>query len=85
MYILDMKNTSIPHKSVKGLVARLAIQCVCPDTGVAGSFLFSGESYQQKGSRVTPVYDTLSELFPAVKADWQEVVPGNSGYGFIRR
>ncbi len=81
-----MKNTTIPHGPIfKGTIARLAIQCDCPDTGETGSFLFTGESHRAKGSRVTPVYDDLSELFPAVRAEWEEVTSGNAGDAFTKR
>lgn len=81
-----MQTSSIPHPLPlpRGLTARVAIQCDCPDTGHTGSFLFSGESHRSAGSRVSPVYDDLSELFPAVRADWQEVVPGNCGHGYTK-
>jgi len=79
-----MKIQSVPHIARKGLIARVAIQCECPDTGATGSFLFSGESHRNKQSRVTPVYDDLHELFHAVKADWREVTPGNCSQGFIK-
>ncbi|HSS99163.1 MAG TPA: hypothetical protein VLK33_19145 [Terriglobales bacterium] len=81
-----MKTDKIFHGPIfKGTIARVAIQCDCPDTGLTGSFLFTGESHKTKGSRVTPVYDDLAELFPAVKADWSEVSPGNSAYGFTKK
>lgn len=48
-----------PH----GTIAREAIQCVCPDTGALGSFLFTGESHRNKGSRVSPVCADLAELY----------------------
>ena len=80
-----MIDPTIPHKAVKGLIARVAIQCDCPDTGKTGSFLYSGESHRNKHSRVTPIYDDLHELFHAVKPDWQEVTPGNCSSGFTKR
>lgn len=82
-----MKTTSIPHSLPlpRGLIARVAIQCPCPDTGHIGSFLFSGESHAAAGSRVSPVYDDLAELFPAIRAEWDEVTPGNCGNGYTRR
>lgn len=82
-----MKITTIPRHTpiYKGTIARVAIQCECPDTGLTGSFLFTGESHKTKGSRVSPIYDDLAELFPAVKAHWQEVVEGNCGPGFTAR
>lgn len=79
-----MKTETLPHIPINGLVAKLAIQCNCPDTGAIGSFLFAGESHKSKHSRVTPVYSDLAELFPAVKAaGWTEVKDGNAGMGFI--
>jgi len=72
---------TLPHIPINGLVARLAIQCTCPDTGATGSFLFAGESPKSRHSRVTPIYPDLAELFPAVKASgWQEVKDGNAGF-----
>ena len=74
-----------PHEARKGLIARVAIQCDCPDTGKTGSFLFSGESHRNKHSRVTPVYSDLHEMFNAIKPDWEEVTPGNCSLGFVKR
>lgn len=81
-----MKTAAIPHYPPipRGLIARVAIQCVCPDTGETGSFLFSGESHRASCSRVSPVYDDLAELFPAVRAEWREVVEGNCAHGFSK-
>lgn len=82
-----MKSEIIPHSLplFNGLIARVAIQCVCPDTGITGSFLFSGDSHRASQSRVSPIYSDLAELFPAVLADWDEVVPGNCAYGLTYR
>ena len=80
-----MKTQVIPRSTpiFTGTIARLAIQCICPDTGEKGSFLFTGESHFNKGSRVTPVYEDLQELFSSVKPDWREIQDGNAGLGFI--
>ncbi len=71
----------------RGLIARLAIQCTCPDTGHTGSFLFTGPTHRASQSRVSPVFHDLYEMFtsPAFRADWQEVVNGNAGHGYIKR
>lgn len=83
-----MKTVIIPHHLplARGLISRLAIQCVCPDTGHKGSFLFTGESPKTKLSRVSPVYDDLTELFPAVRAaGWASVGGGgNCGMGYVK-
>ena len=81
-----MKETSIPHLPYNGLIARVAIQCECPDTGVTGTFLFSGESHRSKHSRVTPVYNDLHELLTSLNfpnSNWTEVQDGNCSFGFI--
>ena len=70
---------------VKGTIARVAINCDCPDTGITGDFLYTGESHRTKGSRVSPVYDDLFELFPAVLTDWEEIIPGNCSFGYSKR
>lgn len=80
-----MKTATIPHKAPKGLIAQIAISCRCPDTGIEGSFLFSGETWRAKGSRVSPVYDDLAELFPAVCADWEQIVHGYGCISYIKR
>lgn len=64
------------------MAARVAIQCDCPDTGLTGSFLFVGESHRAKHSRVSPVYDDLAEMFPAViGAGWKQT-PDNCATGY---
>ena len=82
-----MKTDSIPHSLPlpRGLIARVAIHCVCPDTGDEGCFLYSGESHRTKGSRVSLVYPDLAALFQAVRSDWQEVQDGNCAYGYTKR
>lgn len=73
-----MKTPSLPHTPYSGLIARTAIQCVCPDTGKTGSFLFSGESHRNKGSRVTPVFNDLTALYQFLNFnDW---IPANINY-----
>lgn len=57
----------------KGTIARTAIQCICPDTGKTGSFLFTGESHRIQGSRVTPVFPDLAELFIFIKSAWEPI------------
>ena len=82
----SMKNTSIPHIARRGLIARVAIQCQCPDTGETGTFLFSGESHRNKLSRVTPVFDDLHELLTTLNradSNWEEVKTGDCSLGFI--
>ena len=81
-----MKTDIIPHPLPlpRGLIARVAIQCDCPDTGHTGSFLFTGATHRASGSRVSPVYDDLAELFPAVRAEWREVTPGNCANGYTK-
>ena len=80
-------NESIPHIPVSGTIAKLAIQCVCPDTGKTGCFLFTGESHRTKHSRVTPIYSDLLAMFIDLKTDgseWKETINGNCAYGFIK-
>ena len=83
--VLSMKQSDIPHTPFKGTIARLAIQCDCPDTGATGSFLFVGESHRNKKSRVTPVYDDLYELCQAIGKDWEEVRGSVADCAFIKR
>lgn len=74
-----MKTETIPHQPFRGLIARVAIQCTCPDTGHTGTFLFSGETWRAKGSRVSPVYDDCYEMLPAIRRDW---APAGDAYTF---
>jgi hypothetical protein len=66
--------------------ARLAIQCHCPETGAEGSFLFTGESHRTPGSRVSPVFPGLVELFNwanSPECPFAEIEAGNAGSGFM--
>ena len=65
-----------------GVMARLVIQCVCPDTGETGDFLFVGDSHRAKGSRVSRIYPDLSDLIRG-EPDWEQV-PGD-GLTYVRR
>lgn len=81
-----MKTTSLPKIPVSGTVARVAIQCVCPDTGEQGSFLFTGPSHRTRFTRVSPLFDDLYELFKSVgPLGWHEVKPGNCAEGYAMK
>lgn len=56
--------------------ARIAVQCTCPDTGLTGSFAFTGESHRIKNTRVSPVCTCLTKLFPWLKANGWTEKPG---------
>jgi hypothetical protein len=71
-----MKTIFKINKPAQGVLASLATQCTCPDTGLTGSFLFTGESHRNPGSRVSEVYPGLAELFPAIKRDWETIGGG---------
>jgi hypothetical protein len=51
------------RKIPRGLHARSVIQCVEPDTGEIGCWLFTGDSHREPGSRVSPVFSDCLELF----------------------
>lgn len=74
----------IPNKVTnRGTIARLAIQCTCPDSGAIGCFLFTGDSHRTPGMRCTPVMDQV-ELYKYVKAQgWKEVSQGQRPAGSI--
>jgi hypothetical protein len=83
---LEPMKTETPHSPCTGLIARVAIQCACPDTGEIGSFLYSGETPRAKGSRVTPVYADLAGLFAATRGQWAQVGHGlDCAYTFTAR
>jgi hypothetical protein len=55
-------------------VSRVAIQCICPDTGVTGTFLFGGPSHRLPGSRISPVCVDFAALVPWCRANgWVQV------------
>jgi hypothetical protein len=65
----------------KGTVARVAIQCKCPDSGETGSFIFTGESYKISGSRVSPVFPSLLDLYEWNKTNgWISGPPSTNTY-----
>jgi len=51
----------------KGTIAQVAIQCVSPDTGETGTFLFIGESHRNINSTVSPVMGGVVELYEWAK------------------
>jgi hypothetical protein len=58
----------------RGTIARLAISCNCPDTGIEGTFLFTGESHRNEGSRISPIFPSLYELCGWMRTNgWKEV------------
>jgi len=57
-----MNAQTLPHIPYNGLIARVCMQCTCPDSGKVGTFLYSGETWRNKGSRVTPVFADLVAL-----------------------
>lgn len=59
----------------RGLIARTAIQCVDPETGLTGSWYFSGDSCRAKGARVSPLFADLYDLFRwlVTAPDWEFV------------
>lgn len=59
-----------PHGKVfNGTLAQVAIQCNCPDTEQVGCFLFTTQSHRNKGTRCSPVFADLAELFLWAKAN----------------
>jgi hypothetical protein len=75
--------TKLPHAPFRGLIARPAIQCTCPDTGETGCFLFSGETHRAAGSRVTPVFADCVALFSALRGQWEQVGHGLDVHAYI--
>lgn len=71
---------NIPHTPYDGLIARTATQCACPNSGETGSFLYSGDSHKEKGSRVTPVCADLCELYAYLRENRWESVGHNGAY-----
>jgi hypothetical protein len=49
--------------------ARIAVQCSHPDTGEVGSFLYKGGDPKSPGCVVSPVFASLTLLFPWAKAN----------------
>jgi len=46
------------------MTGKIATQCICPNTGKTGSFLFEGPSHREKDTRLSPLFRDLGELFP---------------------
>lgn len=47
----------------KIIEAQVAVQCVHPDTGEIGAWLFIGDSHRKPGSAVSPVFPDCYTLF----------------------
>lgn len=83
---MDLSNLPRSTPLLSGLIARVAIQCPCPDTGEVGCFLFSGDSVKVRGSRVSQVYACIAELLWDANqpgSQWHQVTPGNCANGFV--
>ena len=58
----------------KGLICRLAMQCADPETGLVGDWLFAGDSWRDKGARVSPLFGDCVPVFRWAKAaGWEQV------------
>ena len=73
----------ITHTQPKpGCEAKIATCCECPDTGIEGCFLYTGESHRTQGSRVSEIHPNLASLFPAIRIlGWKDTGP-NRVYTF---
>jgi len=61
-------------KIFKGTIARPAFQCVHPETGERGDWLFVGDSHKEIGVSVSPVLPDYYELIQWTRANgWQPV------------
>lgn len=66
----------IHTKPEPGCQAKAAICCICPDTGIEGCFLYTGESHRIPGTRVSEIHGSLAGLFPAIKlSGWRDTGP----------
>lgn len=80
---MDVGTFKTAQESSTGTRAYLAIQCQCPNTEEVGDFLFVGDSPRIKGSRVTPIFVNLQELYNYIRKDWKE--DGCGASVFIKR
>lgn len=65
-------------KLLKGTICQLAIQCNCPDTGETGNFLFRGLSHREPGSRVSPIFEDLADLYAWAKTRFDQISGGGN-------
>ena len=71
------KGQETPRKVFQGTLAQVAIQCIDPETGMTGSWLFTGLSHRELGSRVTPVFADVYDLTQNLKGQWESVTLGH--------
>lgn len=71
--------------AVYGPEARMAIQCVDPDTRETGSFHFVGDSHRLPGTRVSPVFSDCALLFAWAKNNGWESLPGTGALTWRQR
>lgn len=62
----------------RGLVARLAVQCTHPESGLTGSWLFGGDSWRELGAAATPLFADCYDLFRWLKVNGWEQTPDSS-------
>lgn len=54
---------------------RIAVQCTAA-CGTVGTFLFTEKDEQGRRVPISPVFDSLAELYPWMRANGWESVPG---------
>jgi len=47
---------------MRGTICRIASQCIDPETGNTGTWLFSGQDHREKDSRRTPLFPDFYSL-----------------------
>lgn len=58
-----------------GLLARSTTQCIDPDSGECGSWLFVGGDHRKPGARISPVFSDLLPFFKwADENGWDHVL-----------
>ena len=60
----------------QGLIAQTAVQCVHPESGLTGSWLFGGGNHKEKGAAVSPLFADCFDLFTWANANGWQSVPG---------
>jgi hypothetical protein len=63
-----------------GTLADCAIQCIHPETGETGCWLFTAGNHRAKGTTVSPVFDDVVDLFLCAKLNQWEEIAGRYRY-----
>lgn len=66
----------VPLSKSVAIEYRTTVQCQDPETGKTGCWAFTGDDHRKTGTRISPVFADLADLFRWLKVNGFTQVPG---------